>query len=348
VEGEMRFGICAVLLGGVLQGSIFLPMKLTRHWQWENTWACFSAVAYLCSPWFLAYLLVPHFSQMLSELDLRTVLTTLVFGVGMGAGALMMGLAYKYVGMAITFAIVLGISSSVGTLVPMLVLAPDQVLKHQGLVVIAGVIIGLVGTGVVTQAARMRDAEKEAPEGHVPSQTAGSLSKNIMIGLGLSIASGFLSSCGNLGFAFGAKISQMAHNFGAGPTGAASAVWTMILLPVFLCNFTYSLYLLKKNKSSARFREPGTGHYWILAIAMGIGWMAGMAAYGAGALSMGRIGTSVGWILFLSSMIIVANVLGALTGEWKGAQAKTLKIMAAGIAILIAAIVVVGMAGTSA
>jgi L-rhamnose-H+ transport protein len=285
---------------------------------------------------------------MLRELDLRTLLTTLVFGVGMGAGALMMGLAYKYVGMAVTFAIVLGISSSVGTLVPMLVLTPDQVLKHQGLAVIAGVVIALVGTGVVTQAARMRDAEKETPEVHVSSQAGGSLSKNIVIGLGLSIASGLFSSCGNLGFAFGAKISQMAHDFGAGPTGAASAVWTMILLPVFLCNFTYSLYLLKKNKSSARFRESGTGHYWILAIAMGIGWMAGMAAYGAGALSMGRIGTSVGWILFLSSMIIVANVLGALTGEWKGAQPKTLKIMAAGISILIAAIVVVGMAGTSA
>ena len=67
VEGQVRFGLCAVLLGGILQGSVFLPMKFTQRWQWENIWACFSTVAYLCSPWFLACLLVPHFPTMLTR-----------------------------------------------------------------------------------------------------------------------------------------------------------------------------------------------------------------------------------------------------------------------------------------
>lgn len=348
VEAEMRFGLGAVLLGGVLQGSVLLPMKFTRRWQWENTWACFSTIAYLCSPWLLAYLLVPHFPRMLGEVSPGALAATLLFGAGMGGGALMMGLAYKYVGMAITFAIVLGISSSVGTLVPMLVLAPDQVLKHQGLVVILGVVIALIGTGVITRAAWERDAGKKDLRVPVPSSGEESSARNVMIGLALCIASGVFSSCGNLGFAFGGQISQKAHNLGAGATGAASAVWTIILLPVFLCNFTYSVYLLRKNRTGHLFREPGTGHYWIWGIVMGADWMAGMAAYGAGALSMGKMGTSMGWILFLSSMIIVANVLGALTGEWKGARVKTLAIMAAGIVILMIAIVVVGTAGTSA
>jgi hypothetical protein len=79
----------------------------------------------------------------------------------------------------------------------------------------------------------------------------------------------------------------------------------------------------------------------------GIDWMAGMTAYGAGALSLGKTGTSTGWILFVSFMIIVANVSGALTGEWKGSRPKTLLIMTAGIATLMTAIVVVGMAGAS-
>ena len=48
--------------------------------------------------------------------------TSLLFRVGMGLGALMMGVAYRYVGMAITFAIVLGISSAIGTLVPLMCL----------------------------------------------------------------------------------------------------------------------------------------------------------------------------------------------------------------------------------
>jgi len=114
---------------------------------------------------------------------------------------------------------------------------------------------------------------------------------------------------------------------------------------VFLCNFTYSLYLLRRNRTFRLFGEPGTAHYWGLGILMGLDWMAGMAAYGAGALSLGKLGTSMGWILFIASMIIVANVSGALTGEWKGSSPRTLGIMAAGIATLMIAIIVVGMTG---
>jgi L-rhamnose-proton symport protein (RhaT) len=345
VETSIGLGIFAVLLGGVFQGSVFLPMKFTRRWKWENTWACFSAVAYLLTPWLLACSLVSRFPQMLGEVSPHVLVTTLLFGAGMGFGALMMGVAYRYVGMAITFAIVLGIASSIGTLVPLLVLAPDQVMKRQGLLVMAGVAIALVGTGVVSWAAWERDAKKEA-EGHAEDAPAEQASaRSLMIGLALCIGSGVLSSCGNLGFAFGSQISQRAQEMGAGHTGSASAVWTMILLPVFLCNFTYSLFLLRKNKSYRLFRKPGTAHYWGWGILMGVDWMAGMAAYGAGALAMGKLGTSMGWILFMASMIAVANILGALTGEWKGASRRTLGIMGVGVLILLFSIVVVGMAG---
>lgn len=343
----MKFGLCAVLLGGALQGSVFLPMKFTQRWHWENTWACFSAIAYLFSPWALACLLVSHFPQLLLNVSPHVLITTLLFGAGMGCGALMMGLAYRYVGMAITFAIVLGISSSIGSLVPLLVFAPDQVLQRQGISVMAGIAIGLIGTGLVAWAAWERDVTNKNASVAVQSETKKS-TRNVVMGLGLSIASGLLSSCGNLGFAFGNQISQRSSEMGAGPIGAASATWAVILIPVFLCNFVYSLCLLRKNGSAHLFREPGTIYYWGLGILMGIDWMAGMTAYGAGALSLGKIGTSMGWILFVSFMIIVANILGALTGEWKGARVKALLIMTAGIATLMAAIIMVGMAGSPA
>jgi L-rhamnose-H+ transport protein len=343
LEAMMKFGLCAILLGGALQGSVLLPMKFTRRWQWENTWLCFSFVAYLFSPWALACLLVPHFPHILCDVSPRTLVATLLFGAAMGCGALMMGLAYRYVGMAITFAIVLGISSSIGTLVPLLVLTPSQVLRQQGLSVMGGVVIALIGTGVVGWAARERDAQRENATAAVQFERKGSTG-NLTTGLALCITSGVLSSCGNLGFAFGGQISERAHQMGAGPTGAGSAVWTVILLPVFLCNCGYSLYLLRTNHSAHLFREPGTIHYWGWGVLMGVDWMAGMAAYGAGALSLGRLGTSMGWILFTSVMIIVANVAGALTGEWKGSRGKTLAIMSAGVTILMVAIIVVGTA----
>lgn len=339
-------GVEAVLLGGIFQGSVFLPMKLTRRWHWENTWICFSTVAYLIGPGILACLLVPDFPYMLRAVPSAVLIRMCLFGVGMGAGALMMGLGYQYLGMAITYAIVLGISSSVGTLIPLLVLAPDQIFRRQGIAVIAGVAVAVLGTAVVSWAARERDAKKKTT-GESKSVGNGEASaRSVMVGLALCIGSGVLSSCGNLGFAFGTQISQQAHELGSGNTGSSSALWTVILLPVFLCNFSYSLYLLWKEKSGRLFRERGTVHYWGLGILMGADWIAGMVAYGAGALSLGKLGTSMGWILFISCMIAVANLLGLLTGEWKGANRRSLGIMGAGICILLLSIVVVGTAGS--
>lgn len=343
MEVSLSFGLSAVLVGGVLQGSVLLPMKFTRRWQWENSWICFSTVAYLLAPWLLALLLVSHFPSMLGEVPPRVLATTLLFGVGWGLGALTMGVGFRYVGMAITYAIVLGLASSIGTLVPLLVLTPERVLTRQGLSVMLGVVIALVGTAVVSWAAWERDAKRKNAPAQSTEERSG---KSPVTGLVLCVSSGLLSSCGNLGFAFGHEISQRALELGAGPTGSGSAIWSVILLPVFLCNFLYSLYLLRKNRSTPLFREPGTGHYWGLAILMGVLWMGGMAAYGSGALALGKLGTSMGWILFMSSMIMTANILGVLTREWEGSSRRTMTIMAVGVVILVLAIVVVGTTGT--
>jgi L-rhamnose-H+ transport protein len=342
---SLSLALVAVLLGGVCQGSSLLPMKFTRRWQWENTWICFSTVAYLLLPWLLALLLVSDYPAMLRDVPPRVLGTTLLFGVGWGLGALAFGLGFRYLGLAITYAIVLGLASSVGTLIPLLVLTPEQVITRQGITLIVGVVIALVGTAVVSWAAWERDARKTIPKATVIGEGA---AKKLVIGLLLCGSSGLLVSSGNLGLAFGSQISQKALELGAGPTGAGCAIWAVLLFPMFLCNSIYSLYLLRKNRSARHFRDPGTGHYWGLAVLMGVLWMGGLASYGAGALALGKLGTSIGWALFMSSTIIVANSLGIVTGEWKGASRKAITIMATGIAILLLAIVVVGTSRTSA
>ncbi len=344
MEPPLSFGLSAVLMGGIFQGSVLLPMKYTHRWQWENSWACFSTVAYLLSPWLVALLLVPHFPSMLLDVPPPILATTLLFGVGWGLGALTMGLGFRYVGMAISYAIVLGITSSVGTLVPLLVLTPERAFTRQGVSVMLGVVIALAGTAVVSWAAWERDSKKQSPKAQTSNAGCG---RSAAIGLVLCASSGLLSSGGNLGFAFGNQISRAAHELGAGPAGAASAIWSVILLPMFLCNFLYSLHLLQKNGTAALYRLPGTGHYWGLAVLMGLLWMGGTAAYGAGALALGKIGTSMGWIAFKASMVVTANVLGLLTREWEGSSRRTLAIMATGVLILMLAIVVVGTAGIS-
>lgn len=343
-------GLVAVVVGGILQGSFFLPMKFTRRWQWENTWIGFATVAYLIAPWLLALLLIPHFPLMLGEVSVKTIVVTLLYGVGWGAGALSMGIAYKYVGMAISYAVVMGIASSIGTLVPLLVLSPDAVRTSRGFEVIVAVAISLLGTAVVAWAAWQRDSAKSAapPAGGSANevgqpQTREAARKNVTIGLVLCVASGVLASFGNLGFAFGAELSRRASELGAGPTGSSSAVWSVLCFPVFLWNFLYCVHLLNRNKTAKLFREPGSGTYWTLAALMGVIWLAGMAAYGSGALVLGNLGTSVGWVIFISAIILFGNLLGLMTGEWKGSSWKATTTMLAGVAILVLAVVIAGI-----
>jgi len=79
---------------------------------------------------------------------------------------------------------------------------------------------------------------------------------------------------------------------------------------------------------------------------MGLMWMSGMALYGIGAFRLGELGKSLGWAIFMSSMVLVANALGVLTGEWRGAPASAKWHLTGGIATLLAAIAGLGYANT--
>jgi L-rhamnose-H+ transport protein len=283
LNNGLAIGLAALLAGGVFQGSVLV---LTRRWAWENTWLCFSAMAYLLAPWVLALWLAPDFPSMLDHVPGRAILNTVLFSIGWGIGALSMGISFRYLGMAITYAIVLGIGSTIGTLVPLAVLQRDKLMTPLGFSVMAGVVLAIIGTLVVSWAAWYRDNRDKAGEQAKEHRPANAL----LIGLPLCIGAGVLSSFGNLGFAFGSQISQNALDLGSSVLVAGAAVWAVLVPPVLVCNFAYSVYLLRRNHSLKFFRTPHTAGYFGLAVLMGVLWMGGMAAYGAGALAMGKLG----------------------------------------------------------
>jgi hypothetical protein len=57
---------------------------------------------------------------------------------------------------------------------------------------------------------------------------------------------------------------------------------------------------------------------------------------------LGRIGTSVGWAINISASLIVANLFGFATGEWRAAPWNSTRWILAGLAILIAAMGILG------
>ncbi len=75
---------------------------------------------------------------------------------------------------------------------------------------------------------------------------------------------------------------------------------------------------------------------------MGAMWLIGMVLYGIGARQIGHLGPSIGWSIMMSLVVIVANLWGILTGEWKGTGEKPARIMMLGLVILVIAIFVIG------
>jgi len=332
------FGILLVLVAGIFQGTFLLPMKYIRKWEWENSWLGFSSSAYLLLPWALALLTVPHLKSALSATNSAAISRTFLLGLGWGVGALLMGLGVDYVGLALGFAVVLGLAASVGTMIPLLVLAPEKFHGPGRGVMILGLVIMLLGISVCSWAGKVKEDHLQGSERK--DKTASQ--RSYCVGLGLCILSGILSSCGNLGFAFGSALRVSALSHGAREQYASNLLWAVLTVPLFLCNATYCFYLLFRRKTLGNFGLPGTTHGYSLVSLMGVLWLGGMVLYGLGADQLGSLGPSLGWSILVSSIVLVANAWGIWTGEWEGSGRKPMRIMIVGLAFLVVAIFTIG------
>jgi L-rhamnose-H+ transport protein len=162
--------------------------------------------------------------------------------------------------------------------------------------------------------------------------------KSYRRGILICVISGLLSACGNLGFNFGADITRRAQSLGVPDHLAVNALWTLLTFPLFLCNAGYALHLLRRNGTGTRFSSPGARRCILLAISMGVMWMAGFAFYGAGTRKLGDLGPSLGWAILMATMVLVANAHGIATGEWRGAPASARRQLFAGLTLLLVAI----------
>ena len=110
--GQIGLGIAIVVLAGILNGSFAAPMKRMHGWEWENSWLLFAISGLLILPWLIAFATVPHLLAVYSASSTSTLVKVIVFGLTWGAGSTLFGLGINRVGMALGFALILGITAS--------------------------------------------------------------------------------------------------------------------------------------------------------------------------------------------------------------------------------------------
>jgi L-rhamnose-H+ transport protein len=176
----------------------------------------------------------------------------------------------------------------------------------------------------------------------IPTKESG---RGFLVGLGICVFTGIFGANLNLGFVFGGELLQRSIEIGANPVTATYAVWALVLGAGFIPNLLYCLYLVIRNRTWPLFRQTGWPTETLLGVAMALLWLGGMLGYGIGATLAGKYGTSLGFVLFAGSIILTSNMLGILTGEWKATSPKTKKLLLAGMALIVASVIILNLGG---
>jgi L-rhamnose-H+ transport protein len=333
-------GMAIILLAGVLNGSFPLPMKYTRAWRWENNWLVFTAVSLLLLPWLLAIIFVTNLSGFYATLPGRLLFFPILFGFVWGFAQFAFGLGLEALGMALAFPIVAGLVALIGSLVPLLIISPADLFRARGILLMVSIPILLVGLVFYSKAGRRREGEK-APA----SALASAAKMSFGVGLAITIFGGVFGPFWNLGFALSGDIIRKSLEWGGSPVTANYPVWAPVLTAGFVPNLLYCAYLLSKNKTWRLFGAPGSLRETGLAVAMALLWLSGIVTYGIGANMVGKYGTSVGFALFASVLVLTSNTLGILAGEWKGVSAGTRRLLTYGMGVIVVAVIVLSLGG---
>jgi len=338
---RIGWGLMLVFVGGMLNGSFAAPMKRLSAWRWENTWLVYSLTGVLILPWVIALATVPHLAGVLQQSSSTVLAKVALFGFAWGIGGVLFGQGIARVGLALGFAVILGITSSFGSLLPLAILHPDQLGTRHGLALIAGTLVMTLGLALLAVAGKRR--EREQAPGATTAERSG-----FGVGLVICILSGVFSSMANFAFVFGEEMRQLSLHAGASTSMSGNGIWALAVGCGFLPNAAYCVYLLNKNHTWGVFlKKSGGAGYVMGATLMGVLWYCGLVVYGMGTDALGALGKIVGWPEFMSIDIIAGILWGFFSGEWKGASRAALSYCLAGIAALFFAIGVISFGNAS-
>ena len=106
---EIYFPIVIVLLASVFQGTFGLGMKFVKPMAWEAWWLIHATVAMIIFPLVWAIIVIPDLGAVLVEAPSKEIWTGGILGFFWGIGGIMFGISVGYIGMSLTYGIVMGL-----------------------------------------------------------------------------------------------------------------------------------------------------------------------------------------------------------------------------------------------
>jgi L-rhamnose-H+ transport protein len=338
VSPNIAEAIVLIFIAALMNATYTLPMKLNRQWAWEHSWFAFTFLGVVIVPTIIAMVTVPGLWSIYPQIPAGTMLKMAAFGAAWGVSLVLFGLSISIVGVAITFAVCLGTSAASGALVPLLVQHPDRLLTREGLLILGAICLILVGVGLCGIAGNRRD--------QLLTTKQDGRSLPFWRGFLYAVVSGVTGSMLNLGLAFGGAIQERARSQGASAAMMSNAVWLPCLYAGFVPGILYCLSIMAKNDNTRSLISSARWYYPLMGGVMGVLWFGSIICYSLSTIKLGDLGPAIGWPLFMSAVVIASTIAGTLTGEWSRAGSVPVRIMIAGVFCLVAAMVLLALAGS--
>jgi len=338
-------GVLFHWLGGLSSASFYVPYRAVKKWSWEIYWLTGGLFSWLFAPWIIASIQTRDLTDVLSRAPMPVILWPILFGVLWGFGGLTYGLTMRYLGLSLGMAVVLGLCTVFGTLIPPLFqgdFAAKLLDTPSGNIVLLGLCITMLGIIVVAIAGARKDAALSA------AQKAAAVDEfDFRKGIAVAIFSGIMSSCFAFGLAAGEPIKALSAAAGTGPLWTGLPILCLVMFGGLITNAVWCAWLIVRNGSGNQWLGGGQAQgapliaNFLLCAVAGTAWYFQFFFYTMGESQMGRFGFS-SWTLHMASIIIFGTLWGFAFKEWKDAAPRVKATVWSGIGLLVLATVVIG------
>lgn len=344
-------------IGAASAAFCYIPQKKVKRWSWQTYWLTQAAFCWFLLPLVGAFLTVPDFWTVVCGTSPGVMLRVFLLGAVYGIGGTAFGVAIRYVGFSITYAMAIGISTVGGTAYAIAkgnTTVADAATHIQAFLaktgsnwVTGGIAIGLLGIVFCGLAGRWKERDHARGDG-VPAPE-----QKLLLGLLLCLLAGALSAVYGIALTEGAPIAQLAADRAAGhsvlgidaATFSNNAIYPFSNSGAFLTTALYCLFLHRKHKTLGEIVALPEGEEkaslpvnWAMAVLTGCLWLGQFFFYGFGHFYIMKVAgfEQTCWAIHMILLILLGTLVGIMFKEWKGCQSRTYAALGLALALLIA------------
>jgi L-rhamnose-H+ transport protein len=338
-------GILLIGAGAFSSGSFAVPFGKIKGWSWETYWMIFSTGAYIIFPLFACLVFAPGFISIIRETDSKTITAVFLLGAVYGVGNLSFGLALRYLGLSLGYALSLGLMLAIGTLIPPMLDGRLEVMlqKEGGMLLIYGVITACFGIALSAWSGILKD--KQVSDS-TKKESIGEF--NLAKGIFAALLVGVTGSAMSLGFERGFPFTENAAKAGVDELFTMMPLLVVLFSGTFVTTIFWCGFLGYKNNSLKNYTNAATSKIltsnYLFGLLAGLLWFSQFIVYGMGKSKMGPF-TFTSWGILMALTIVFATVWGLIRNEWKGASTKVYVLMVSSLVIIIVSSFMIGISG---